>query len=154
MFQMKNCQESRILLYFFLTREKDELVWAAKCAKLLEEFSSCQESCKMQTLLITAELLVAFCFFGQKKSHADITDTGFSSSPPACRLQTQQTTLWSWGPVQSDRCWTGQMFAHAQCDCPYFLAATLSSDMKLKWGTAVANTSKSWLLKTPACPSL
>lgn len=38
---MKNGQESTILLYFFLPREKDELVWAAKRAKLPEEFSSC-----------------------------------------------------------------------------------------------------------------
>lgn len=41
-----------------------------------------------------------------------------------------------------------------QSGCPSFLAATLSSGMKLKWSTAVANTPKGWLLKTPACPSL
>lgn len=111
MFQMKNGQESRILLYFFLPREKDELVWAAKRAKLPEEFSSCQERCKIQTLLITAELLVAFCVFSQEKSHADSTDTGFSSSLPTFRLHTSylpfhlgKTTLRSWSPVLSDTC--------------------------------------------------
>lgn len=70
-------------------------------------------------------------------------------------LSTQQRPPYALGSsAEWHTCWAGDMFAHTQCDCPYFLAAPFSSDMKLKRSTAVANTSKCWLLKNPACPSL
>lgn len=107
---MKNVRERRILLHLFLPRERYELVGAAECAKPPEEISSCQESCKIHTLLIIAELLVASCFFSQKRSGADSTDTGFfsltTSFQTACFISafpSDKEHLRSLRPVLRDR---------------------------------------------------
>lgn len=81
---MKNGQENRILLHFFLPREKHELVQAAKRAKPPQLLGELQNT----NTLNHTRAAGGFLPFSQKKSSADSTNTGFSPSPPAFRLHT------------------------------------------------------------------